>query len=179
MEWHENKATHESCMLRFPSIYTGRQSWDDLCADLNKSTEKQGFQLIVPNTANSVHVMIWTLSRTSNRIFEDKACKREYEDGGAQFAAGMKVVMVKDNRPVEQHGPTGINQPRKTETACPTRKEDQCQFKINIRLNTKYDLFYLSKKGSVSSHCGHVRRILIVVRAGQINKNVQKMLKDF
>jgi hypothetical protein len=43
----------EPCMLRFPSIYTGRQSWDDLCANLKKSDEKQGFQFIVHNTANS------------------------------------------------------------------------------------------------------------------------------
>jgi hypothetical protein len=25
------------CVLRFPTIYTGRQSWDDPCADLNKN----------------------------------------------------------------------------------------------------------------------------------------------
>jgi hypothetical protein len=33
----------EPCLLRFPTIYTGRQSWDDLRADLNKVAEKQGF----------------------------------------------------------------------------------------------------------------------------------------
>jgi hypothetical protein len=33
----------EPCLLRFPKIYTGRQSWDDLRADLNKVAEKQGF----------------------------------------------------------------------------------------------------------------------------------------
>jgi hypothetical protein len=32
----------EPCLLRFPKIYTGRQSWDDLCVDLNKVAEKQG-----------------------------------------------------------------------------------------------------------------------------------------
>jgi hypothetical protein len=90
-------------------------------------------------------------------MFEDKACTRDYEDRDAQFAAGMKVTTVKENRRVEQRGPTRINQPIKMETARPTRKEEQCPLKINIRLNTKDDLFYLSKKGSVSSHCGRDR----------------------
>jgi hypothetical protein len=87
-------------------------------------------------------------------MFEDKACKREYKDGDTQFVAGIKVMTVKD-RWSEQCGPTRINQPTKTEMSCPTRKEDQCPFKINICLNKKDDLFYLSKIGSVSSHCGH------------------------
>jgi hypothetical protein len=43
----------------------------------------------------------------------------------------------------------------------------------------KDDLFYLSKKISISSHCGHARRSVIFARADQIDKNVQKMLKDF
>jgi hypothetical protein len=68
-----------------------------------------------------------------------------YLVGGALL--GMKVTIVKENRWVEQHGPTGINQPRKTETSRPTRKQDQCPFKLNIRLNMEDDLFYLSKKG--------------------------------
>jgi hypothetical protein len=50
-------------------------------------------------------------------MFEDKACKREYEDGYAQFAAGMKVTAVKENHRVEQHVSTGINQPIKMETS--------------------------------------------------------------
>jgi hypothetical protein len=44
-------------------------------------------------------------------MFEYKSCPRDYEDGDAQFAAGMKVIPVKENRRVEQRGPTGINQP--------------------------------------------------------------------
>jgi hypothetical protein len=32
----------EPCLLRFLKIYTGRQSWDDLRADLNKVAEKKG-----------------------------------------------------------------------------------------------------------------------------------------
>jgi hypothetical protein len=106
---------HEPCMLRFPYSYTGKQSWDDLRADLNKSAEKQGFQVTVRNTANSAQATAWTISCTRNRIFDDKACKREYEDGGAQFAAGMEVTMVKENRRVEQCEPTGVHQPRKME----------------------------------------------------------------
>jgi hypothetical protein len=43
----------------------------------------------------------------------------------------------------------------------------------------KYNLFYISKKGSVSSHCGHVRHTVIFVRADQIHKNMQKKIKDF
>jgi hypothetical protein len=165
-------------VLRFPSDYTGRQSWDDLHADLNKSDEKQRFQFTVRNIANLAQATVWTLSCTRNRMFEDKACKHEYENGDAQFAAGIKVTTVKVNHMVEQRGPKGINQPRKTETAGPTRKEDQCQFKINIHLNLKDDLFYLSKKGSVVTHCGHARRSVIFARTAQINKNVEKMLKD-
>jgi hypothetical protein len=46
-------------------------------------------------------------------MFEDKACKRNYENGDVHFAAGMKVMTVKYNRRVEQHGPTDINQPKK------------------------------------------------------------------
>jgi hypothetical protein len=59
----------------------------------------------------------------------------------------MKATTVKENHRLEQRGPTGINQPRKMETSNPTRKEDQCQFKINIRLNLEDDSFYLSNKG--------------------------------
>jgi hypothetical protein len=134
------------CMLRFPSIYTGRQSLDDLLADLNKSDEKQGFQFTVRNAANLVQTMVCTLSYSHNIMVEDKACKREYEDGDAQFAAGMKVTTVKENHRIEQRGPTGINQPRKMETSPPTQKENQCPLKINICLNMKDNLFYLSKK---------------------------------
>jgi hypothetical protein len=79
-------------------------------------------------------------------MFEDKACKCEYENGDAQFAAGMKATTVKENCRVEQPGPTGINQPRKTETSRPTRKEDKHPSKINIHVNLKDNLFYLSKK---------------------------------
>jgi hypothetical protein len=39
-------------------------------------------------------------------MFEDNACKHEYENGDAQFAAGMKVTTVKKNHLVEQRGPT-------------------------------------------------------------------------
>jgi hypothetical protein len=90
----------------------------------------------------------------------------------------MKVMTVKKNHWVEQHGPKGINQPRKMETSHPTRKEDQCPFKINICLNLKDDWFYLCTKESFDAHCGHVRRIVIFARADQIDKNVEKMLKD-
>jgi uncharacterized protein YlbG (UPF0298 family) len=169
----------EPCMLRFSSIYTGRQSWNNLRAELNKSAKKRGFLFTVRNTANSAQAMVWTLSCTHNIMFEDKACKREYEDGYAQFAAGMKVTMVKENLRVEQRGPTGINQPRKMETSRPTRNEDQCPLKIKIHLKKKDELFYLSKKGSVSSHLVHVRYSVIFTRADQIYKNMQKMLKDF
>jgi hypothetical protein len=117
--------------------YTGRQSWDDLRVHLNKSAEKQGFQFIVCNTANLAQSMVWTLCCTLNRMFEDKACKRNYENGDAQFAAGMKVTTVKENPRVEQRGPTGINQPRNMDTLHPTHKEDKCRFNINIRLNLK------------------------------------------
>jgi hypothetical protein len=41
----------------------------------------------------------------------------------------MKVPAVKENCQAEQHGPTGIHQPRKTETSLQTRKEDICPFK--------------------------------------------------
>jgi hypothetical protein len=42
----------EPCLLRRPTIYTGRQSWDDLRADLNKVAVKQGFQFtfVIQNT---------------------------------------------------------------------------------------------------------------------------------
>jgi hypothetical protein len=91
-------------MLRFPSIYTGRQSWDDLRTQLKKSAEKQGFQFTVHNTANSAQATVWTLSCTRNTMFEDKVCKHNYEngDGDAQFAEGMKVITLKENSRVEQ-----------------------------------------------------------------------------
>jgi hypothetical protein len=91
----------------------------------------------------------------------------------------MKVTTVKENHCVEQCGPTGINQPRKTETSLPTLKNDVCPFKINIRFNNKDDLFYLSKNGSVHTHSGHVRCTIIFARADQLDNNVEKMIKDF
>jgi hypothetical protein len=60
-----------------------------------------------------------------------------------------------------------------------TRKEFFFQFKINIRFNKKDDMFYLLKKRSVHTHSRHVWRTVIFVRADQIDKNVQKMIKDF
>jgi predicted DNA-binding WGR domain protein len=110
---------------------------------------------------------------------EHKVCKRVYDYPDAQFASGMKVTTVKENRRAEQRGPTGIQQPRKMETSLPTRKEDICPFKINIRFNKKDDLFYLSKNGSVHTHSGHVWQTVIFARADQIGKNVQKMMKYF
>jgi predicted adenine nucleotide alpha hydrolase (AANH) superfamily ATPase len=62
-------------------------------------------------------------------MFEDKACKHAYEHGGAQFAAGMKVTTVKDNRQVEQRGPTQINQKEKW------RHHPQHERKINVYSN--------------------------------------------
>jgi hypothetical protein len=116
---------------------------------------------------------------TLNKMFKDKACNCNYENGDAQFAAGMRVMTVNKNTRVEQRGPTGINQPRKTETSRPTQKEDKHPFKINIRLNLKDYLFYLSTKGSVAIHGGHVRHSVTFARGNQINKNVEKMLNDF
>jgi hypothetical protein len=54
---------------------------------------------------------------------EYKACKRIYEYPDAQFATGMKVTTVKENRRAEQCGPTGIREPQKMETSFPTRKQ--------------------------------------------------------
>jgi hypothetical protein len=96
---------------------------------------------------------------------EHKACKCIYDYPDAQFAAGMKVATVKENRQAEQRGPTGIHQPRKMETSLPTRKEDMCPFKINIHFNKKDDIFYLPKNGSIHNHSGHVRRTVIFARA--------------
>jgi hypothetical protein len=47
------------------------------------------------------------------------------------------------------------------ESSCPKRNEDQYPFKINIILNLKDDLFYISKKGSLSTHCGHIRLMIV------------------
>jgi hypothetical protein len=54
----------EPCMLRFLTIYTGRQSWGDLHADLNKVAEKQGFQFTVRNAKHTAQTTAtaWTLS---------------------------------------------------------------------------------------------------------------------
>jgi hypothetical protein len=84
---------------------------------------------------------------------------------------------------IMQRGPTGIHQPRKTETSLPTRKEDIifCPFKIKIRFNKKDDISftYVSKNGSVDTPSGHVRRTVILAPSDQIDKNMQKMIKDF
>jgi hypothetical protein len=135
----------EPCLLLFPTIYTGRQSWDDLCADLNKAAEMHGFQFTVHISKHTAQATVWTLSCTHHIMFEDKACKHKYVDNEAQYASGVKVTTVKYNRGVEHRGPTGINQPRKMETSLPTRKNDVCPFKIKIHFNKKDDLFYLSK----------------------------------
>jgi hypothetical protein len=81
--------------LRFPTIYTGRQSWDDIRADLNKVAEKQGFQLTVHNTKHIAQATSWTLSCTRHRMAEKKVCKRVYDYPDTQFAFGMKVTTVK------------------------------------------------------------------------------------
>jgi hypothetical protein len=58
----------------------------------------------------------------------------------------MKITtLVEETRRAEQREPTGIHQPPNTETSLPTRKEDICPFKINIRFKKKDDLCYLSK----------------------------------
>jgi hypothetical protein len=104
----------EPCLLRFPTIYTGRQSWDDLRADLNKVAEKQSFQFTVRNKKHTAQAIAWTLSYTRHRMAEHKVFKRVYDYPDAQFASGMKVTTVKENRRSEQRGPTGIHQPRET-----------------------------------------------------------------
>jgi hypothetical protein len=81
---------HEPCLLRFPTTYTARQSWDDLRADLNKVAEKQGFKFTVHNTKHTEQATPWTLSCTRLRMVEHKACKRIYEYSDAQFAAGKR-----------------------------------------------------------------------------------------
>jgi hypothetical protein len=106
-----------SCLLRFPKIYTGRQSWDDLRADLNKAVEKQGFQFTVRKSKHTAQATVCILSCTRHRMFEDKACKQKCVNNEAQFESGMKVTTVKENCRVDQLGPTGINQPRKKNTA--------------------------------------------------------------
>jgi hypothetical protein len=75
-----------------------RQSWYDLRADLNKVAEKQGFQFTIHNTKHTPQATAWTLSCTRHRMAEHKACKWIYEYPYAQFAAGMMVAKVKENR---------------------------------------------------------------------------------
>jgi hypothetical protein len=166
-------------LLRFQTIYTGRQSWDDLRADLNNAAEKQGFQLTVSKSKHAAQATVWKLSCTHHIMFEEKSCKCNYVNNEAQYDSGMKVTTVKENCRVEQHGPTGISQPRKTETSLPTLKNDACPFKINICFKKEDGLFYLSKKGSVHTHIIHVRRTFIFARANQLDKNMEKMIKDF
>jgi hypothetical protein len=100
----------EPCLLRFPTIYTGRQLWDDLRADLNKVAEKQGFQFTVHNTKYTAQATAWTLSCTRHQMAEHKVCKHVYDYPDAQFASGMKVTTVKENRRPEAwtnwHPPT-------------------------------------------------------------------------
>jgi hypothetical protein len=86
---------HEPFLLRFPTIYSGRQSWDDLRADLNKVAKKEGFQFTVRNTKHTAQATAWTLSCTHHRMAEHKVCKRVYDCPDAQFASGMKVTTVK------------------------------------------------------------------------------------
>jgi hypothetical protein len=163
--WHGSKYLISSLVVYAKHV------WCTFRRDLHVS-----FKLFVPNPATfllAVHNIACT------NIVEHKACKRIYDYPDAQFAVGMKVMTVKETHRAEQRGPTGIHQPRKTETSLPTRKEDICPFKINIHFNKKDDLFHLSKNGSVHTHSGHVRHTVIFARADQINKNVQKMIKDF
>jgi hypothetical protein len=163
----------EQCLLRLPTLYTGRQSWDDLRVDLHKAAKKQGFQFTVRKSKHTAQATVWTLYFTRHIMFEDKACKRKYVNNEAQCASGMKATTAKENCCVEQRGPTGIDQPRKMETSLPTLKNDVCPFKINIHFNKKDDLFYLSKNGSVHTHSDHVRRTIIFARADQFDKNVK------
>jgi hypothetical protein len=81
------------------------------------------------------------MSCTRHTMVEHKVCKHIYQYPDAQFATGMKVMIVKENCRAEQCGPTGIHQPQKMETSSPTRTEDICPFKINIRFKKKDDLF--------------------------------------
>jgi hypothetical protein len=114
----------EPCLLRFPTIYTGRQSWDDLCADLNKVAEMQGFQFTVHNTKHTAQATaFWTRSCTRHGMAEHNFCKRVYDYPDAQFASGMKVTTVKENRRAEQRGPTGIHQPVKRRCHYPQGKK--------------------------------------------------------
>jgi hypothetical protein len=58
----------ELCILRFPTIYTGKQSWDDLRADLNKVAEKQGFQFTVRNIKHTAQATACTLKCTTQSL---------------------------------------------------------------------------------------------------------------
>jgi hypothetical protein len=135
----------EPCLLQFSTIYAGRKSRDDLRVDLNKAAKKQGFQFTVCKSKHTAQATVWKTSCTCHRMVEDKACKRKYVKNEAQYTAGTKVTTMKENHLVEQRGPTGIDQPRKTERSLPTLKNNVCPFKINIHFNKKVDLFYLLK----------------------------------
>jgi hypothetical protein len=69
----------ESRLLRFPVIYTGGQSWDDLRTDLSKVAKNQGFQFTVHNTKHTAQATAWILSCTRHRVVEHKFCKHIYE----------------------------------------------------------------------------------------------------
>jgi hypothetical protein len=173
LECHVNNAIPIIICCGFPHFTLGGNHGTTsvlTCTSLLRSKASTPLFIIQPTWPKPR--MAWKLSFAHNRMFEDKACTRYYEHGDAQFAEGMKATTVKENHRVEQRGPTGINQPRKTETPRPAWKEDQCPFKINIHLNLIDNLFYLSKKGPVATHCGHVRHIVIFARADQIDKNV-------
>jgi hypothetical protein len=52
----------ERYLLWFMTIHTGRQSWDDLRADLEKAAEKQGFQFTVHKSNHTAQATVWALS---------------------------------------------------------------------------------------------------------------------
>jgi hypothetical protein len=144
----------EPCLLRFQTIYAGRQSSDDLRTDLNKVNEKQCFHFTIRNTTHTPQATSWTFSCARHIMAEHKACKCIYDYPDDQFAALIKVTTVKENRRVEQRGPAGIHQPRKMENSLPMRKAYICPFKINIHFNKKDDLINnrICCSDSVSHH---------------------------
>jgi hypothetical protein len=94
---------------------------------------------------------------------------------------------MKGNRNIEQRGPLGKTLPRKMTTTLPVVAQQWCPFRINIYYHKSDRYYYLStngnvqnfQKGLICSHYHHERQTVVFSSRTDMDKHVEKMVKQF
>jgi hypothetical protein len=175
--------------------------WDMLKSAICKASDEQGYTLrtiqcdkstVSTNSATSGIVVIgWTYSLgcVRSRLYQIRQTMLSFvKDGDNRvFAQGSKETLMKGNMNIEQRGPLGKTLPRKTTTTLPVVAQQRCPFRINSYYHRSDRYYYLStngnfqnfQKGLICSHHHHERQMVVFSIRTDMDKHVEKMVKQF